>query len=80
MATDHLQHTGESIRCTNCAHEFEVSRHDLRDPERLTAKKERIAGFHVCKRRRPEIFPLPDTRPRAIDAYYSREIRKRVAV
>jgi hypothetical protein len=56
MTISHLEHGSASIRCVNCGHEFEVSRHDLNDPYRLVAKKQRIAATHEtrCKPKRPE--------------------------
>jgi hypothetical protein len=84
MQISHLKHGNSSIRCVNCGHEFEVSRQELSDPYRLTAKKERIAVSHEsrCRRKKPERGVVIRTwRHRAngdLQGYFDRAVREMI--
>jgi hypothetical protein len=64
MNISHLTHSDDGIRC-KCGYEFEVSRHELADPQRLVERKERIASKHVC--RPAKLTPKAKPDPRVFD-------------
>jgi hypothetical protein len=48
MNISHLTHTAEGVVRCKCGYEFEVSRRELSEPQRLVERKEKIAAEHRC--------------------------------